>query len=276
MPDHLINDHQMHYEVYGQGQAMVMIHGGLGGDEGCGSFVEHHASTLARQFKMIFYDRRASGSSSTPEDGYSMKNYSHDLSSLLTHLQVSNAHVLGQSGGGPIAMQFALDHPDMTDTLLLINTMSYASGSERAARQIELDQLLADGASVGKLESTVRALEIRRPGLREKEPARFQRLVEFKLERFEGIAKTIQSYLDIGDSLESRLSELEMPTLMVHGDADSRISIDCSYQLHNAISGSELYVVPGAEHGLLANEPELTRNVILRFLDKNAAQVSPV
>ena len=250
MPDQLINGHQMHYEVYGQGQAMVMIHGGLGGDEGCGSFIEHHASTLARRFKMIFYDRRASGSSSTPEDGYSMKNYSHDLYSLLTHLQVSNAHILGQSGGGPIAMQFALDHPDMTDTLLLINTMSYASGSDRAARQRELDQLLNDEASFGRRESTMRALEIRRPGLREADPNGFQRQVDFKLERFEGIAKTIQSYLDIGDSLESRLSEIAMPTLIVHGDADTRISVDCSYQLHSAIPGSELHVVPGAEHGL--------------------------
>ena len=34
MPDQLINGHQMRYEVYGQGQAMVMNHGGLGGDEG--------------------------------------------------------------------------------------------------------------------------------------------------------------------------------------------------------------------------------------------------
>ena len=276
MPEQLINGYQMHYEVYGQGQPLVMIHGGLGGDEGCGSFVEHHASTLAQRFMMIVYDRRASGSSSTPEDGYSMENYSEDLYSLLAHLEVSNAHILGQSGGGPIAIQFALDHPDMTDTLLLVNTMSYASESERAARQRELDQLLGDAVSIGRLESTARALEIRRPGLRETEPARFQRLVEFKLQRFEGIAKTIQSYLDIGDSLESRLSEITMPTLMVHGDADSRIPVDCSYQLHDAIPGSELHIVPGAEHGLLANEPELVRTVIFQFLDRTAAQVGPV
>lgn len=71
MPEQLINGYQMHYEVYGQGQPLVMIHGGLGGGEGCAAFVDHHASTLSRQFKLIVYDRRAAGQSSTPADGYS-------------------------------------------------------------------------------------------------------------------------------------------------------------------------------------------------------------
>lgn len=276
MPEQLINGYQMHYEVYGQGQPLVMIHGGLGGGEGCAAFVEHHASTLSRQFKLIVYDRRTAGRSSTPDDGYSIKNCSQDLYALLTHFEVPNAHILGSSAGGPIAMQFALDHPDMTDTLLLINTMSYASASERAVRQRELEQLRADEASIGKLASTERALESRWPGLRETQPARFQRLLDINLERFEGIANTIQSYLDIGDSIESRLSELTMPTLIVHGDSDSRISVNCSNLLQNAIAGSELYIVPGAEHGLLSNEPELVRNLMLQFLQRMTAHVSPV
>ena len=275
MPDQFINGYEMHYEVYGQGPALVMIHGGLGGDEGCGSFVEHHAPALAPRFTMVVYDRRASGNSSTPEDGYSMENYSRDLFSLLNHLEIPSAHILGQSGGGPIAMQFALDHPDMTDALLLINTMSYASVSERTARQSELDQLLSDETSVGRLKSTARALESRRPGMRESEPDRFLRLVDFKLERFEGIVKTIQSYLDIDGSLERRLGEIAIPTLILHGDADSRISVDCSYQLHNAIAGSELHIVPGAEHGLLANEPDLVRGLMFSFFDRVAAHAHP-
>ena len=276
MPEQLINGYQMHYEVYGQGQPLVMIHGGLGGGEGCAAFVEHHASNLSRQFKLIVYDRRAAGQSSAPEDGYSIKNCAQDLYSLLTHLEVSNAHILGSSAGGPIAMQFALEHPNMTDTLLLINTMSYALESERAIRQRELDQLRADEASIGKLASTEHALESRWPGLRESQPDRFQKLLDINLERFEGIASTVQSYLDIGDSIESRLSELAMPTLIVHGDSDSRISVNCSHQLQKAIPDSELYIVPGAEHGLLSNEPELVRNLILQFLQRRVAQTSPV
>jgi 3-oxoadipate enol-lactonase len=266
----------MHYEVYGQGQPLVMIHGGLGGGEGCAALVRHHASFLSRQFKLIVYDRRAAGKSSTPEDGYSMTNYAQDLFALLTHLETSIAHVLGSSAGGPIAMQFALDHPEMTDTLLLINTMSYAQETERAVRQRELDRMRADEASFGKLTSTEGALESRWPGLRETQPDRFQRLLTINLERFEGIASTVQSYLDVGDSIESRLPELTVPTLIVHGDFDSRISVNCSRQLQKAIAGSELYIVPGAEHGLVSNEPQLIRDLIFQFLNRRAAHASAV
>ncbi|GIT13569.1 MAG: hypothetical protein CM1200mP35_03890 [Chloroflexota bacterium] len=44
---------------------------------------------------------------------------------LLAHLGISQVHILGSSAGGPIAMKFALEHPEMTQSLLLVNTMSY-------------------------------------------------------------------------------------------------------------------------------------------------------
>ena len=176
----------------------------------------------------------------------------------------------GRRAGGPIALQFALDHPEMTDTLLLVNTMSYVQESERAVRQGELDRLRADAAAGGQRVSTEKALESRWPGMRENEPERFNRLLRINLERFGGIAKTIQAYLDIGDSLESRLGELTMPTLVVHGDADSRIPVECGRQLHQAIAGSEWHVIPGAEHGLMSNEPGLMRELLLGFLERRA------
>lgn len=270
MPNELINGYKMHYEDQGQGPALVMIHGGLGGGEGAAAMVEHHASILARRFRVIFYDRRGAGQSSTPTEGYSLENYSQDLYCLLQYLDVSQAHILGSSAGGPIAMQFALDHPDMLETLLLINTMSYAQQSERAVRQRELDRLQAKVSSLGTRAAAAEALEERWPELHQTEPAKFQKLLDLNQERVEAIAQTIQSYLDIGTSLESRLGELTMPTLILHGDADSRIPLACGQQLQNSIGRAELYIIPGAEHGLLSNEPRMVRNLIFGFLERVA------
>ena len=273
-----INGYNMHYEVHGQGegQPLVMIHGGLGGGEGSAAIVENFAASFSDRFQMIFYDRRAAGRSETPQDGYSMANQVQDLLALLQRLGVDRAHVLGSSGGGPIAMGMALDHPEMVETLLLINTMSYASQPERAARQKELDALVANEAAHGRESSVERALEARNPGIRNNEPVRFRRLREINLKKFPRMVASIQAYLDIGDSLETRLSTLEMPTLIVHGDADTTIPVECAHRLHEKISGSELHVIPGAVHGLTTNEAPKLQELMLDFFGRvNAVRQAP-
>ena len=273
MPEAVINGFRMHYETHGSGQPLVMIHGGLGGGEGCAQMMEHHAELLSGQFQVISYDRRAAGRSETPADGYSIPNYTEDLRSLLAHLGVTRAHILGSSAGGPIALKFALDHSDMTLSLLLINTMTYVQESERGVRQRELDEIKQVLADKGKEAAVEAGLNTRWPGMKESQPEHFARLKAINLEQFDGIVNTIQSYLDIRDSLESRLQEITMPSMIVHGDADSRIDIACGLQLHQGIAGSEFHVIPGAEHGLLTNEVRRTRGLIEEFLAETAAQL---
>ena len=268
MPKETINGYNMHYEVHGEGQPLFMIHGGLGGGEGSAAMVEHFAATFSNRFRMIFYDRRAAGRSETPQDGYSMANQVIDLRALLQKLGVERAHILGSSGGGPIALGMALDHPELVDTLLLINTMSYASQPERAARQTELDNLMCNEAAHGREGSVERALEFRNPGMKENDPERFQRLRDINLEKFPGMVASIHAYLDIGDSIENRLSTLNMPTLIVHGDADERIPVECAHRLHEKISGSELRIIPNAVHGLTSNEAPKLQELMLDFFGR--------
>ncbi len=273
MPEADINGFRMYYETHGSGVPLVMIHGGLGGGEGCAQMMEAHAEILSGSFQVISYDRRAAGRSETPEDGYSIPNYASDLSALLDHLGVGQAHILGSSAGGPIALRFALEHPDRTLSLLLINTMTYVQESEREVRQRELDEIRQTLAAQGKEAAVEAGLDSRWPGMRDSDPDRFATLKAINLDQFDGIVKTIQSYLDIQDSIESRLHEITMPSMIVHGDADSRINIMCGLQLHQGIAGSEFHVIPGAEHGLLTNEARRTRGLIEEFLAETAAQL---
>ncbi len=273
MPEATINGFRMYYETHGSGPALAMIHGGLGGGEGCAQMMEHHAQILSGSFQVIAYDRRAAGRSETPKDGYSIPQYAEDLAALLDHLGIGVAHILGSSAGGPIALQFALDHPDRTHSLLLINTMTYVQESERVVRQRELDEIKQVLAERGKEAAVEAGLNSRWPGLRETDPQQFAKLKAINVEQFDGIVATIQSYLDIGDSLEARLHEIAMPTMIVHGDADSRINIACGLQLHQGIPGSEFHVIPGAEHGLLTNEARRTRGLMEEFLAETSAQL---
>jgi pimeloyl-ACP methyl ester carboxylesterase len=268
MPEEIVNGYLMHYEVHGDGQPLVMIHGGLGGGEGSLAMVDHQAENFSGDYRFIAYDRRAAGKSETPADGYDLPNQVQDLRALLERLDVSHAHVLGSSAGGPIAMRFALDYPEMVDSLLLINTMSYASHDERRARQNELDNLLANEAALGRTGAVEKALEARQPALRHDDPAQFSKLSQINLDRFDGIIMSIKAYLDIGDSIESRLAEIAMPTMIVHGDADTTIPVGCGIHLHELIPHSEFHIFPGALHGLMSNEPRRMGNMITEFLEE--------
>ena len=270
-----INGYRMHYAVYGDDDApaLALIHGGLGGGDGSKDTINRQAAALSAEYRCVFYDRRACGQSDAPADGYDIPNCARDLKGLLDHLGIARAHVLGSSAGGPIAMQFALDCPELTDTLILVNTMTYSQEAQREVRRQELRRLKERMASEGRSAAVERGLSERFPQMADDDPVRFARIVQDNLGRLEGIAATHQAYVDIGDSLESRLSELAMPTLVVHGDADSRIPVECGHSLAKGIAGAELRIIPGAEHGLMTNAAaEQTRSSILGFLRTVAAE----
>ncbi len=269
MPTAEINGYLMHYSVFGDeaAPALALIHGGLGGGDGSRDTINRQAEALSARYRCVFYDRRACGLSDAPPVGYDMPNCARDLAGLLDHLGIETVHALGSSAGGPIAMQFALDFPDRTDSLILVNTMTYSQEAQREVRRQELRRLKDRMATEGRTAAVERSLADRFPQMAADDPARFARIVQDNLERLEGIAATHQAYVDIGDSLEKRTGELKMPVSIIHGDNDSRIPVECSLAMHAAIPQSELHVIAGAEHGLMTNEAaELTREKILDFL----------
>lgn len=269
-----INGYRMHYSVIGEDDAPVLalIHGGLGGGDGSEDTINRQAAALSAGYRCVFYDRRACGQSDAPAVGYDIPNCARDLRMLLEHLGVQNGHILGSSAGGPIATQFALDYPEMTDTLILVNTMSYSQEAQREVRRQELRRLKERVAAVGRQSAVEQAIAERFPQMASDDPERFARLAAENLGRIDGIAATHQAYVDIGDSLESRLAELQMPTLVVHGDADSRIPVECGRSLAAGIDKAELHIIAGAEHGLMTNEAAgETQRIILDFLGRQSA-----
>lgn len=124
--------------------------------------------------------------------------------------------------------------------------------------------------SLGREAAAELAVLYRQPSLRTQKPERFERLYRTRVERFEAINRTIQAYFAVGNSLEERLGEVRRPTFIAHGDADTTIPVGCGHDLHRGISGSVLHVIPGAGHGLLTNEPDRMRSLMLDFFERVA------
>jgi pimeloyl-ACP methyl ester carboxylesterase len=107
----------LEYEVSGSGEPAVFIHGALIADSFRPLLFE---PALARDYRLILYHRRGYAGSSHSSVPTSIVRQAADCRALLRHLGVDRAHIVGHSSGACIAIQLALDAPDVVRSLALL------------------------------------------------------------------------------------------------------------------------------------------------------------
>ena len=118
MPNMSIDNNQFYYEVHGEGEPLILIHG-LGSST---RDWELQVPTFARTFQVIPLDLRGHGRSVKSAGPYSMIMFAEDTAQLIKGLGVGPAHILGISLGGMVAFQLAIDHPDLIRSLIIVNS----------------------------------------------------------------------------------------------------------------------------------------------------------
>ncbi len=124
MPNAPIRDIITYYEEHGSGEPLILIMG-LGGDLQAWAL---QVPALSKHFRVITFDNRGAGRSSSPDKPYSMSGMADDLAALMDHLEIPKAHILGFSMGGYIAQEFALKYPTRVNKLILLATAPYIDG----------------------------------------------------------------------------------------------------------------------------------------------------
>jgi len=104
---------EIEFEDRGSGEPVVLIHG---------SAVKDDLFPVANQpalhgYRLVRYHRRGYGASTPPQEPLSIEDQSRDCAGLLRQLGIGRAHVVGHSTGGVIALQLALDAPDLVHSL---------------------------------------------------------------------------------------------------------------------------------------------------------------
>ena len=107
MPYVKINDIQMYYEIHGDGEPLVLIVG-LGTDISEWEGIIHW---LAQKYQVLAFDNRGVGRTDKPDIHYSIEMMADDTAGLMQTLGIQQAHILGISMGGRIALALALRHP---------------------------------------------------------------------------------------------------------------------------------------------------------------------
>ncbi|HWQ27976.1 MAG TPA: alpha/beta hydrolase [Dehalococcoidia bacterium] len=217
-----------------------MLHGGLSDSREWRRQLEG----LSGVFDVIAWDAPAAGMSSDPDESFSMRDYADCLCALLEALGVGPAHVVGNSWGGSLALEFYQRHEAAVASLVLSDTYAGWIGS--------LGEAAAHERAAACLNEARRPPEASRSGglsglFTENAPAELTGEMVAILADTHPAACGIMARTMMTDQRHI-LPLLRKSALLIWGERDIRSPLDIARQFHAAVPDSKLVVIPDAGH----------------------------
>jgi len=264
MPKLKVADINIHYDVYGSGEPLLMIMG-LGASSA--SWEPELVRELAQSFRTITFDNRGTGQSDKPDEPYSIEMFADDAAGVLDALDISRAHIFGVSMGGMISQEFALRHPHRTGSLTLGCTTAGGANSVPPPPE-SLKVLTAPREGVPPedvvrrgwpLSYTAEFIRNNRDQLEE----RMSRLLEHPTPPF-----AFKRQLEGTYTLKTwdRLPSIKASTLVITGAKDVLIPARNSELLAERIPGAKLHLIANAGHGFTNEGREEFLSVFVPFV----------
>ena len=249
-----VNGLKLYYELYGSGEALVMLHGGVGASEMFGD----NLAAFAADRQVIAVHLQGHGRTADIDRPLSYELMADDISAMLKYLRVERADILGYSLGGGVALQTAIRHPEMVHKLVLISTPARREGWYPEVLQ-SFDQMgpqaarYMDQSPLSQLYPNVNWAKL------------FTKIGELQRQDYDW---------------SREVAGLGMPILMAYADADA-IRLQHIMEFFALLGGGQrdagldgslrpaarLAIMPGQTHYDIALSPALAVAVIRPFLD---------
>jgi len=230
------------YERAGVGPPLVLLHGYVG--DGLATW-RSQVDALSEEFTVVAWDTPGSGGSSDPPESFRLTDYADCLAAFVNALELGRPHVVGLSFGGGLALELYRRHPEIPTTLVLAGAYAGWAGSlppEVVEQRLQQALQLADLPSEHLVRAVVPTLF--------SESASPELVDEFAASVSEfhpaGLRAMARSFAEA--DLRDVLPRIGVPTLLLYGDQDVRAPLNVAEDLHAAIPGSTLVVLPGVGH----------------------------
>jgi pimeloyl-ACP methyl ester carboxylesterase len=236
------------YEVEGQGDPVLLLHGGFGTNETWGP----QRADFAADHRVFLPERRAHGHTPDVEGRLSYHDMASDTIDFLMSVVGSPAHLVGWSDGGIVALLVAITRPDLVRKIAVTGA-NFKPAPEIGPAEV-LDELTADAPEMEMFRAMYEAAS---PDGPEHWPI--------------VVGKLVEMYRTEPNILIEDLGRISAPTLVLVGD-DDIVSLEHTLELYHAIPNSELAVVPGTSHAHFMEKPSLVNRIVLDFLDNDPVQ----
>jgi pimeloyl-ACP methyl ester carboxylesterase len=235
-----VNDIQMYYAVYGEGQPVLLIHGGLGNADIWGFQVP----AFAEKHKVIVADSRGHGRSTRSEKPFGYALMADDYLALLDYLEIEQAALVGWSDGGIIGLDIAIRHPERLSKLFAFAANYTPDGVKET---VENDPTF--GAYIERASAGYTALS--------PTPGEFDAFIE----QISKMWATEPNYT------KDQLEGITVPTVVFDGDHDEAIKAEHTAEMAALIPGAELEIMPDASHFAMWQKPDAFNATVLDFLE---------
>ncbi|HWJ10393.1 MAG TPA: alpha/beta hydrolase [Nocardioides sp.] len=262
-----VDDAALWYDVAGEGDLLIALHGGLGLDH---TTLRPWLDPLAQDVRLAYLDFRANGRSTGSGEDITMRRLAEDVDALREHLGAERTWLLGHSYGGFVALEYALAFPDRLHGLVLLDTdstgpteQSVAGGLQRLG--VPPEEMAAFGLPTETQEDVLRFFEATGPWYLPHSPpeAMAPLLADLIYSRAgsEGGDRALAGW-DVGE----RLAEISAPTLVLSGVDDFLFSPETTRRLASGLADGTAVVVDGAGHLPYVEQQDVVLDAIRRQL----------
>jgi len=253
-----VNGLNYYYAIYGTGEPLLLLHGGMFSTEMFGP----NLTKLAQKRQVIGVDLQGHGRTALGDREISLVDIGNDMAGVLKKLGYVKVDVLGYSMGGGVAFQFAVQHPQMVRRLVLVSTPYAQDGfyPEMLPQQAALSAALADQMKETVIYKSYVAIA--------PHPEDFPKLLD-----------RMGAYMRKPYDWSEDVKKLTMPVMLIYGDSDMfRPEHEVKfYQLlggglkdagwqREHMSQNRLAVLPNLTHYEIGTAPELS-DTALPFLN---------
>ena len=241
-----INSVKLYYEITGEGEPLLLLHGGLGGSEHFAKIIP----LLSGSFKVITVDRRGHGRSNDNGEPYTYAAMADETAAFLDHLHLDSVNMLGFSDGGVVGYHLASTYPDKVRKLAAVGANFRVNGLTDETVDFTKNRLTPEG-----LRETFPQIE------------REYRATNPQPDNFEVfLARSNELWLRDPYLTEEQMTGIQAPVLFIVGENDA-VRIDHVLFMRTLVEQSQLCVLPGATHFVLAENPKVVLPILMDFFD---------
>jgi pimeloyl-ACP methyl ester carboxylesterase len=224
-----LNGVQLHFEVHGTGEPLVLLHGFSGSSQDW----KPSLSEWPASFQFILPDLRGHGRSNILAKPFRHEEAATDVFALLDHLRIQDFKGLGISGGGNVLLHLATKRPNRVKAMVLVSATPYFPAQARILMRKYAENLPEEQWEV---------LRRRHPG---------------GDSQIKAILASTTAFADSHDDMNftpADLSTIQARTLIVQGDRDPLYPVEISVEMAKAIPNSSLWILPNSGHGPVIGE----------------------